>query len=71
MPVLALLKIMPVSLRQQLMQLEVSQIAISAIVLYELEYGVCCSQQVQRNRENLDNFLKYIQGLEWSEEQSW
>lgn len=67
---IGLIKNNPPSLRQRLMQLEVSQVAISCIVLYELEYGVCRSQQVQRNRENLDNFLKYIQVLEWSDEQS-
>ena len=38
--------------------------------MYELEYGVCRSQQIRRNRENLDSFLKYIQVLEWNEEQS-
>ena len=67
---IGLIKHNPPSLRQRLMQLDVSQVAISCIVLYELEYGVCRSQQVQRNRENLDSFLKYIQVLEWSEEQS-
>ena len=67
---IGIIKNNPPSLRQRLTQLEVSQVAISCIVLYELEYGVCCSQQVQRNRENLDSFLKYIQVLEWNEEQS-
>ncbi|MFZ1389790.1 MAG: type II toxin-antitoxin system VapC family toxin [Thiolinea sp.] len=67
---IGLIKNNPPSLRQHLIQLDVSQVAISCIVLYELEYGVCRSQQVQRNRENLDSFLKYIQVLEWSEEQS-
>lgn len=67
---IGLIKNNPPSLRQRLMQLEVSKVAISCIGLYELEYGVCRSQQVQRNRENLDSFLKYIQVLEWNEEQS-
>ncbi|WP_156946925.1 hypothetical protein [Thiothrix lacustris] len=34
-------------------------------MLYELEYGICRSQHQQRNRDNLNNFLKYIQVLDW------
>ena len=60
----------PPVLRQRLFQWDVAQVAISSIVLYELEYGVCRSQQVARNRTNLDAFLSYIQVLEWTEEQS-
>ncbi|MBM4202273.1 MAG: type II toxin-antitoxin system VapC family toxin, partial [Gammaproteobacteria bacterium] len=37
---------------------------------YELEFGVCNSQQQQRNRANLTHFLKYVQVLDWSDEQS-
>ena len=57
----------PTVLRQKLFQVAVEQVAISQIVLYELEYGICRSQHPQRN---LNNFLKYIQVLDWSEEQS-
>lgn len=46
-------------LRQRLFQLDVANVAISAIVLYELEYGVCRSQQVELNRANLEAFFKY------------
>ena len=67
---IGIIKNTPVLLRHRLFQLDVSQVAISAITLYELEYGVCHSQQVARNRANLDAFLQYIQILEWKEDQS-
>lgn len=60
----------PPQLREKLFQLPVEQVAISQIVLYELEYGVCRSQHQQRNRDSLQQFLKYIQVLDWSIEQS-
>lgn len=67
---IGIIKNNPPQLRQNLVKVDVSQVAISAIVFYELEYGVCHSQQVARNRSNLDAFLQYIQVLEWTEEQS-
>ena len=60
----------PITLRQKLLQIAVEDVAISQIVLYELEYVVGRSQHQQRNRDNLNQFLKYIQVLEWSTEQS-
>lgn len=60
----------PAQLRQKLFQVAVEQVAISQMVLYELEYGICRSQHQQRNRDNLNSFLKYIQVLDWGEEQS-
>lgn len=60
----------PITLRQKLLQIAVEDVAISQIVLYELEYGICRSQHQQRNRDNLKQFLKYIQVLDWSTEQS-
>lgn len=60
----------PITLRQKLLQIAVEDVAISQIVLSELEYGVCRSQHQQRNRDNLNQFLKYIQVLDWSTEQS-
>lgn len=35
-----------------------------------VQNGVCRSQHQQRNRDNLNQFLKYIQVLDWSTEQS-
>ena len=60
----------PITLRQKLLQIAVEDVAISQIVLYELEYGICRSQHQQRNRDNLNQLLKYIQVLDWSTEQS-
>lgn len=67
---IGIIKNNPLVLRQRLFQLDVAQVTVSSIVLYELEYGVCRSQQVERNRANLEAFLQYIQILEWTEEQS-
>lgn len=60
----------PVSLRKHLMQCQPEQVSISPIVHYELMFDVCNSQQKQRNQKNLQQFLQYIQVLEWGEEQS-
>jgi tRNA(fMet)-specific endonuclease VapC len=60
----------PPSLRQQLQQVDPDEIAISQIVRYELEFGVCNSSQPQRNQANLIHFLKYVQVLDWGDEQS-
>ena len=51
----------PTALRQKLFQVAVEQVAISQIVLYELEYGICRSQHQQRNRDNLINFLGQVE----------
>lgn len=42
--------------------------AVSAITLYELQYGVSKSSKVEQNRKTLNGFLKYIQVLEWTED---
>lgn len=55
---IGIIKNNPPVLRQRLFQLDVAQVAISSIVLYELEYGVCHSQQIERNRANLEAFLQ-------------
>jgi tRNA(fMet)-specific endonuclease VapC len=60
----------PSILRTYLMQCQPEQVSISPIVHYELLFGVCNSKQKQRNQNNLQQFLKYIQVLEWGEEQS-
>lgn len=46
------------------------EVAISEIVRYELAFGVCNSTQPERNQANLTHFLRYVQVLEWGEEQS-
>jgi len=60
----------PASIRQRLLQVPIEQVVISQIVLYELEFGICRSRHQQRNRANLDAFLKYIAVLDWRTEQS-
>ena len=60
----------PPALRQRLLQVEPTEVAISQIVRYELEFGVCNSTQLEKNRANLTHFLKYVQVLDWGEEQA-
>ena len=67
---IGIIKNNPPQLRQNLFQLPVEEVAISQIVLYELEYGICRSQHQERNRRNLDGFLKHIRVLDWQHEQS-
>lgn len=45
-----------------------SDICISAISLSELEYGVSKSQQYERNRKILNNFIKYFSIIPYSKE---
>lgn len=60
----------PPALRERLQQLDPAEVAISQIVRYELEFGVCNSAQPEKNRANLLHFLKYVQVLDWSEGQA-
>ncbi len=41
-------------------QSEIGEIAISQIVLHELEFGVCKSVHQAKNRAKLDHLLKYV-----------
>jgi len=60
----------PIAVRKRMLQIKPENIFISQIVHYELLFGVCKSTQIERNQKNLDHFLKYIQVLEWGEEQA-
>lgn len=60
----------PPALRTRLLQQDPGEVAISQIVHYELAFGVCKSGQSQRNQANLAHFLKYVQVLDWGEEQA-
>ena len=60
----------PPVLRARLLQVDPAEVAISQIVHYELAFGVCNSSQPQRNRANLAHFLRYMQVLDWGEEQA-
>ncbi len=58
----------PPSVKTKLMEQAVADVAISAISLYELQYGVSKSNKVEQNQKTLAAFLQYIQVLEWTEE---
>jgi tRNA(fMet)-specific endonuclease VapC len=60
----------PPEVRQRLLQSEPTEVAISQIVHYELAYGVCNSTQPQKNQANLEHFLRYVQVLDWGDEQA-
>jgi tRNA(fMet)-specific endonuclease VapC len=60
----------PPEVRQRLLQSEPTEVAISQIVHYELAYGVCNSTQPEKNQANLDHFLKYVQVLDWGDEEA-
>jgi tRNA(fMet)-specific endonuclease VapC len=60
----------PPTLRSRLLGLSPDEVAISEIVRYELEFGICRSQHQEKNRANLAHFLRYIQVLDWSGAQS-
>jgi tRNA(fMet)-specific endonuclease VapC len=60
----------PPALRERLLQIPAASVAMSQIVLYELEFGVCRSRQQENNRSNLSHFLKYVQVLDWRDAQS-
>lgn len=57
-------------LRERLLEVSPTAVTISQIVHYELAFGVCNSQQQERNSANLQHFLAYIRVLEWGNAQS-
>lgn len=65
---IAIMNDRPPSVRSRLTGHAVADVAMSAITLYELQYGVARSGKVDQNRKTLDAFLKYIQVLEWTED---
>jgi tRNA(fMet)-specific endonuclease VapC len=67
---IGIIKGKPAIVRQRLLDLSPEEVAISPIVYYELAFGVCNSRQPEKNQANLLHFLKYVQVLEWGEEQS-
>jgi tRNA(fMet)-specific endonuclease VapC len=60
----------PPILRERLLQIAPTEVAISQIVHYELAFGVCNSSRPEKNQTNLLHFLKYVQVLAWGEEQA-
>jgi tRNA(fMet)-specific endonuclease VapC len=60
----------PPSVRERLLDVDPTQVAISQIVYYELLFGVFHSSQRDRNLANLKHLLKYVQVLDWGVEQA-
>ena len=58
----------PVHVRRQLMRNRLDEVGISVISLYELQYGVSKSKKRRRNTGTLNNFLEYIQVVDWTKE---
>jgi tRNA(fMet)-specific endonuclease VapC len=58
------------SILTRLRSLAPGDVAISEIVRFELEYGVCHSQYPEQNRAQVDHFLRYIETLDWGEKQA-
>lgn len=65
---IAIMNDSPVHVRQHLIKNPVDEVGISVISLYELQYGVSKSIKRRRNTSTLNNFLEYIQVLEWTKE---
>ncbi len=58
----------PLSVIEELQKKPVDSVAISAISLYELRYGIYKSQKIDKNKKTLTAFLQYIQVLDWTDE---
>jgi len=60
----------PPSVRARLLTKDPAAVAISRVVHYQLLFGVCRSSRPDSNMEELKHFLKYVQVLDWGEEQA-
>ena len=58
----------PFTFERQLIKNSLDEVGISAISLYELQYGVSKSKKRKQNTHTLNNFLEYIQVMEWTKE---
>jgi tRNA(fMet)-specific endonuclease VapC len=58
------------SILARLRSLAPEDLAVSEVVRFELEYGVCHSQHPEQNQAQLSHFLRYIETLEWGEKQA-
>lgn len=55
----------PAAVAERLRGVKVGEVAISAIVLAELEHGVAKSRQRPRSAAALDAFLPFVRVLDW------
>jgi len=65
---IAIMNNFPPNARQQLMKKSVTDVGISVISLYELQYGVSKSTKVEHNTNTLNSFLEYIQVFDWTKD---
>lgn len=62
-----LIKQKPTQVLNRFSDLDLSDIGISSITVAELEYGVCKSQQKEKNRDALMNFLIPLEITEFNQ----
>lgn len=55
----------PPEVRERLLAIPLKNVAISGIVLAELQYGIEKSQKKQENQLALDDFLNFCQVFDW------
>ena len=60
-----LIKYRPEALSARMSGLSLDDVAVSAIVLAELWYGVALSRKKRHNEAALKDFLEYVRVLEW------
>lgn len=60
-----IMKAQPTSVRKRLEKIPVSAVAISAVVLAELEYGIDKSRRPEHNQAALKDFLDYCSVEDW------
>ena len=58
----------PPVVRERLRKIDIGDVSISGIVLAELWYGVSKSQQREKNRAALEDFLNYCVVQDWPHE---
>lgn len=63
-----IMKRRPPEVHERLRGVPVGEVALSAVVLAELRYGVRRSSQRERSEAALDDFLAFTQVLGWPEE---
>ena len=65
---IAIMNRRPEQVYKELMKHPVEAVGMSAISLYELEYGVSKSKKKAHNRKTLEGFKKYIRTYSWNED---
>ncbi|WP_019572116.1 type II toxin-antitoxin system VapC family toxin [Thioalkalivibrio sp. ALMg3] len=63
-----IMKRRPPEVHERLRHVPVGEVGLSAVVLAELRYGVCRSNQKERSEAALERFLAFTQVCDWPEE---